>query len=200
MNLPINEHSYFMLGLDDRITEAVPYYTSAEYEIAHSSILLKMPLLFSINLKKEIVTFITKAPPHFVSNINQVIEIACYYYNDWESVVAVTDEFIQTEVLDKVRNSLVVSYDGNTSIAQERLDDIIAQLATALVEFITTIIDVLSRAGVPGIEDYGSAYRLDCVHDSGDIYFRLHTPEQVRAELEGRLFQINTVAKYFKGK
>jgi hypothetical protein len=195
---PINNTSYFTLGLDDSITQKVPCYTLEEYTATYPNILLTMPVLFSLNLKNEIETFVTKAPPHFVTDIKQVIDMACYYYNDWESVVAVTDDYIQTDVLEKVRYAIAADCLGDAVLAQKRLDDIIADLATALVEFITSIIGVLSRARSPGVMDCGSAFRLDNVHESGDVYFQLRSPTQLQAEMEGRGFMVSSAADFLR--
>lgn len=196
---PVMDDRYFTLGTDNNILQNVLLYEATQYEQAYPGLCFSKPEMFSINLQDEIAHFITKAPPMFEVNVDCVIELACYYYCDWDSVVAVTDEFIHADVLNKVRTNLI-SAQYDLAHAEELLQDHIVMLSEALQRFIGVIIGVLSRMGAPAIMDYGSCYRLENITDNGDVYFRLRNPTQVYAELEGEEVEERQHCGNFKGR
>lgn len=187
MFLQITDNRYFTLGVDDILSQNLDAYDVEQYEREYPRISSTMPELFSINLKEEIENFITKAPPQFKITIEQVIELACYYYSDWETMVAVIDEFIQIEVLFEAKKNLILTsldIDRDTLI----LEELMGMLSEALTNFIGIIIGMLTRAGIPAIAEYGCCCRLENIDDYGNVYFRLCNPSQVYAELEGGLY------------
>lgn len=184
MFIPVTDNRYFTLGVDNLLLEQVSVYTADEYELAYPLISSSMPNIFSANLRDEIELFVTSAPPAFKVPIDDLISLSCYYYNDWESVNAVTDDVIKAEAVENLRKSLLrASYDSVT--ADEMLQEQIAMLTEALQRFIGVIVGVLSRAGVPAIMDYGSCYRLSNLDNIGNVYFTIRTPSSVYVELDG---------------
>lgn len=184
MYVHIGDDRYFTSGTDNVILQEIELYDSDQYEREYPRISSTMPEIFCVNLQDEILRFMTTASPQFEIDIEDVIDLACYYYCDWDAVVAVTDEFVNDYVLDKVRKSLVLAqYDVKT--AEDMLQDLIVMLGEALKHFIGIIIGVLSRAGVPAIMDYGSCYRMKYIDNFNNIFFQLRNPPQVYDEISG---------------
>lgn len=184
MPMRITDDRYFTAGTDNAILNEVQLYEPEMYEQSYPFIESTMPAKFSVNLYDEIIEFTTKAPPQFEIVIEEVIDLACYYYCDWDSVVAVTDEFLHIEALERARRSLTLAnYD--VKAAEEILQDMIVMLSDALKRVIGIIVGVLSRANAPAVVDYGSCYRLTGIDPYGNAYFELKNPSVVFATLEG---------------
>lgn len=183
------EDRYFMRGIDHSLLEEVSTYTEYEYEFRYPLIQMSMPQLFSINMLDELNKFMTSVPPHFDVEVEEVIDQACYYYCDWDSVVAVTDEFLNTAIIEEVRVALVQNYES-TVRADNVLQDSIAILSSALQTLIAAVIGVLARIGAPAITDYGCCYRLHRIDNSGNVYFNLMNPSQIFQYLENDICQL----------
>lgn len=196
---PVQDDRYFTAGTDNVILQNIPLYDAEQYEQIYPFLFAVKPEIFSINLRQELGQFIASAPPMFGVNADCVIELACYYYCDWDSVVAVTDEFIQADVINKVRDSLIAAH-YDVAYAENMLQEYISVLSQALTQFIGVVIGVLSRMGAPAIMDYGCCYRLEQIDDNGNVYFRLRNPTVVYAELEGEEVPDRDHCGDFKGK
>ncbi|BAW19132.1 hypothetical protein [Ralstonia phage RP31] len=183
MNVPIGDDRYFMQGVDNLLLSEIPVYSDDEYELRWPLIQLSYPQLFSINMLGEMDTFLTSMPQQFEVEIEEAIDLACFYYCDWDSVVAITDEFLNEAIIEEARVGLIRNL-GCAVTAETALQDSMAMLTTALQTFLNSIIGVLSRTGAPAIQDYGCIYRLDHIDDFGNVYFRMMNPSQIFYYLE----------------
>lgn len=179
----MSEGRYFLMGVDPLTLEDVAVYTEDEYEFRWPLIRMSYPEMFSINLFDAMNEFLTSSPQQFDIEIEEAIDLACFYYCDWDSVKAITDDFLNAAVIEEARVSLIRTY-GSSDRADSVLQDSIAVMTSALQAFISTVISVLGRVGAPAIVDYGSCYRLDRISDSGDVYFKMRNPCQVFYYLE----------------
>ena len=181
MSVPITDNRYFTLGVDDALAQEVPCYDSEEYESAFPSLATVLPEMFSLNLKSELEVFLTSSPPQFEVTADRAIDLACYYYSDWETMGVVIDEFIHTEVFQKAEKDMLAVRHLHPEAAAH-LDEAMIILSGALTTFIGVIIGMLTRARVPAITEYGCCYRLENIDDFGNVYFRLRNPSQVFAD------------------
>lgn len=184
MFIPITDNRYFTLGVDEELSLKVDAYDPEQYEREYPRISSTMPELFSLNLIGELETFITSAPPQFEVTAERAIELACYYYSDWDTMVVVIDEFIHTEVFFKAEKDTVAARHISPEAAA-RLEEAMVTLSVALTNFIGVIIGMLTRARIPAITEYGCCYRLEDIDDNGNVFFRLQNPSQVYADLNG---------------
>lgn len=184
MYIPVSDDRYFTSGTDNNLLQEIPLYEPEQYEEIYAKLSTIMPEMFSINLKEEIMEFTTTAPIQFEIAVDHVIDLACYYYCDWDSVVAVTDEFLHAEIKNKVMRSLTLAH-YDTASADAMMQDLIVMLSEALQKFINAIIGVLSRTSAPAIMEYGCCYRLNNIDHFGNVFFILKNPTQVYSELEG---------------
>lgn len=187
MSIPITDNRYFTLGVDDELARSLDIFDPQEYEREYIRMSIEMPELFSLNLKEEIEILITTSPPRFRVDPDRAIELACYYYSDWNTMVTVIDEFIQTELYMRAEKELILSQDCTPEVI-EKLDEEAILVSGALTRFIGVIIGLLTRAGAPAITEYGCCYRLENIDDFGNVFFRLRNPSQVYADLCGGVY------------
>ena len=184
MSVPITDNRYFTLGVAEDLAPEIPCYDSGEYESAFPSLSTVLPEMFSLNLKNELEVFITTVPPQFEVTADRAIDLACYYYSDWETMVVVIDEFIHTEVFHKAEKEILAARISQPE-AVARLENDMMVLSGALTTFIGVIIGMLTRARIPAIAEYGCCYRLENIDDYGNVFFRLRNPSQVFADQYG---------------
>jgi hypothetical protein len=189
MMIPIRDKRYFMGGVNSLILQATRVLTAEEYERIFPQIESSYPTLMSINMRDAMETFITNAPPSFNVTVDDVFDCSCFFYSDWDSIVAVTDEFIQAQGVEDVRRWLL-QVDPDPEVAEARLQDLILMLDAALKNLISTIIGVLSRANAPAIIDYGCCYRLNSIRNDGTVVFQLSNPSVVYQDIEDDVIAI----------
>lgn len=178
MYVPITDNRYFTCGVDSTLFESTPLYEANEYEGMYLWMISHMPAIFSLNLRQEISQFIIAVPPAFNITIHEVIDVACYYYADWDSPVIATDDFIDQQIVHSLREGLLLS--GIPPLMVEReVDRQVEMLSETLRNFIGMIIGVLSRCDVPAVVDFGSVYRLDNIDVHGNAFFKITPPEVV---------------------
>lgn len=184
MSVPITDNRYFTLGVDEELSTKIEAYDPEVYEREYPRISTQLPEMFSINLKGEMEVFITSSPPQFEVTVNRAIDLACYYYSDWDTMVVVMDEFIHTEVFHKAEKDTLAARHASPEAAA-RLEEAMIALSEALTAFVGVIIGMLTRARIPAITEYGCCYRLENIDDYGNVFFRLRNPSQVYADLNG---------------
>lgn len=183
MNVPIGDDRFFLMGVDRDILHRTDHYLADEYERAFPLIETTYPRAFSINLRDDIVAFLTSAPPAFKVTVDEVIDLACFYYSDWDSIVAVADEFIQAQTIEDIRQSLRLA--GLCTMAvEQQTQTLVIMLSDALKRFLGVIIGMLSRTNAPMIADYGCCYRVGAMFDDGTVLFQLSNPSVVYAYIE----------------
>lgn len=185
--IPINDDRFFIGGLDSLIMQSIPTYEEEEYRVLYPEIQRRLFNTFSINMQEAIVEFITTVSPLLHVDIKDVIDLACFYYNDMDSVVSIVDEFVDEKTTNDILNELILAH-YDVQAANQLLEAQIAMLTDALRPFIDLITGVLSRAGVPAIFNYGSCYRLFNIDDSYNVYFTIRNPDSVYEELFGSDF------------
>lgn len=186
MYVPIKDDRYFTLGIDSNLFQSTPLYEADEYEGMFLLTISHMPAIFSLNLRQEISQFAISVPPAFNITIHEVIDVACYYYADWDSPVIATDDFIDQQIVHSLREGLISA--GIPSIMVENeVDRQIEMLSETLRNFIGMIIGVLSRCDVPAIVDFGSAYRLESIDECGNVFFKITPPEAVYQAIEDNI-------------
>lgn len=181
--VPFGDNRYFTAGADNALMQNTELYEVDNYDLMFGMIAQSYPNTICINLREEMDQFLASAPPVFDIKIEEIIELACFYYCDWDSVVAVTDEFLQAQTIEDLRQELA-KHIADENALQERVNDTIAVLSQALQRFIGVVIGVLTRANAPAIVDYGCCYRLESIWDNGTVFFQLCNPARVRANLE----------------
>lgn len=184
MIIPNGDDRYFTMGVDQGLFDFIPIYTCDEYELHHPRLVERMPFQFCITLREEIIRFVTSVPPMLPVEVPDVIDLACFYYCDWESVVAVTDEFVSSRDLEGLREGLRLARADPRRI-DEQIQEQLIMLTAALQKLIGAIIGVLQRALCPAVMDYGCVYRLADLRDDGLVVFQLANPTQVFGALEG---------------
>jgi hypothetical protein len=183
MIVPNGDDRYFTMGVDQGLFDFIPIYAVEEYDEHYPRILQRMPERFSITLREEIVRFVTSVPPSLHVEVADVIDLACYYYCDWESVVAVTDEFLSSRDLESLRQDLRVALSDPKRI-EEQIQEQLIMLTGALQKLIGTVISVLQRFMSPAVSDFGSVYRLADIWDNGLVVFQMCNPTQIHGALE----------------
>jgi hypothetical protein len=185
MFVPITDDRLHTLGVDENKLHEVPFYEDCEYEQAYPILNRLLPEMFSVNLKGPIEQFLAKIPPTFGVTVHEVIDLACYYYSDWDSVVAVTDEFIHVGALQEIRKNMVLAH-YDTVTAEAEIQRCIDMLSEAVRELINIVVGMLSRNNVPAIMDFGSSYKLARIDDFGNAYFSMATPSAVYDAVENQ--------------
>lgn len=183
MYIPITDDRYFTAGTDHEVLFDTPFYTSEEYDEVYPTLVETMPGIFSVNLKEAMTKFATSSPPAFGVSLEEVIELACYYYADWDSVVAVTDELVRTETTHELRKSLTAVF-LDVQAAEHELQNQLAMLTESLRDFINIVVGVLSRSNIPSIMDFGCCYRFYQIDNAGNVYFKIAVPEVVYKTVE----------------
>lgn len=178
MYVPFENTRYHTLGSDSKLLEKTALYSDKEYELAYPFILRTKPALFSLNLRDEIAQFLTTAPPAFNATVHEVIDVACYYYSDWDSPMVVTDEFIDDQVLTSMRLQMAL-LPYTPQEAEDAVQFQIQMLSEALRTFISVIVGALARYGSAAVEDFGSIYRLDNIDEAGNVFFKIIPPDAV---------------------
>lgn len=184
MFVPIQDERLFVQTPDTKLFTSTPFYTADEYDLEYPLIVTRKPEMFSINLKNEIMEFMTSCPPGFKAQVQEIIDFGCYYYSDWDSAhMAVLDEFIEVGAADDVRKELTLGlYDAFE--AEKELQRQLEMLSEALKKFLTVILGVLAHCDTPAIENFGSCYRLHHIDDLGNAYFKMEIPSRVYDEIE----------------
>ena len=177
------ETRFFTLGVDENILKNTGFYTDEEYDAIYPLISNNMPEMFSINLREQIVQFGTTRPPQFNISVHEVIDLACHYYADGDSIRAVTDEFVNDQALAIMRLQLGKTYLDPRTVEQV-LHSQIEMLGEAIKDVISVVISALSRFNVPAVEDFGSVYRLTNIDDIGNAFFQLQSPDIVSALIQ----------------
>lgn len=189
MAFPITDNRYFTLGVDNELSKIIDVYDPETYEREYPRISTQFPDMFSLNLKSEMEVLVTSSPQQFEVTAERAIELACYYYSDWDTMIVVIDEFIHTEIFHKAEKDTIALRHIDAEAAA-RLEEAMIMLSEALTTFIGVIIGLLTRARIPAISEYGCCYRLENIDDYGNVYFRLCNPSQVYIELEGRDYHV----------
>lgn len=178
MYVTINDDRLHTLGVDNNLLTSVPFYEDCEYEQMYPLLSVTLPEMFSVNLRDAIGQFLSQVNPAFGVTVHEIIDLACYYYSDWDSVVAVTDEFLHVGAIGEMRKHMNAAlYD--TIAGEIEMQRQIDMLSDAVKQFIGIIIGVLSRNNVPAIMDYGSCYKLTHIDDFGNVYFKMSVPSAV---------------------
>lgn len=177
------ETRFFTLGVDDKILQSTGFYNDEEYEAIYPFISNNMPEMFSINLREQIIQFGTTRPPQFNISVQEVIDLACYYYSDTDSIRAVTDEFVDDQALAVIRLQLTKTH-ADPRTVERILHSQIEMLGEAIKDVISVVISTLSRFGVAAVEDFGSVYRLTNIDDIGNAFFQLQSPDIVTALIQ----------------
>lgn len=188
MYVAIEDDRYHLQGVDHLKMSNAKVYTDEEYALYYGMLRTSYPDMFSINLFKQMNELLSTVDLAFDIQLEEVIDFACYYYCDWESVVAITDEFISAQCIQDLHSSLLKGLEDPVK-ASVALAEFVGILNSALQKFITDIISVLSRTSAPAIIDYGCCYRLDGIDDHGNVFFKLQTPDQVYEYLDSEACQ-----------
>jgi hypothetical protein len=195
--VPIKDDRYFTLGVDSNLFESTSLYEANEYEGMYRLTISHMPAIFSINLRHEISQFVISVPPAFDITMHEVIDVACYYYADWDSPVIATDDFIDQQVVHSLREGLLVA--GIPPLMVEReVDRQVEMLSETLKNFIGMIIGILTRCDVPAIVDFGSAYRLERIDECGNVFFKITPPEVVYQAIEDNIHATRAATQQHK--
>lgn len=168
---PQSEDDYFRSGINNLILSEMPVYSPGEV-FKNSRLLSNVPQLLTINLSRELSNLHTCLHPELNMDIEDIINMACYYYCDWDSVVAVMDEIISPEQNKKLQDMLVYS-------SQEAYDNVMAVMTGGVTQFVAVIIGFLSKANSPAIMNYGSIYRLHSISTSGLVAFLRSSNEDI---------------------
>lgn len=185
MLLPFHDNNFFTQGVDYGIMQNVPFYSFEEYESVFLSLLSSSPELISINLRDAILKLSTSYSPTFTVSTHEIIDIACQYYADYDSINAVTDEFVNDQLIASLKLHLKALYQQATNEEIEKQIQLeIDMFSESVKEFMAVIVGALSRYNVPIVEDFGSVYRLTNIDEFGNVFFQLAAPNEIHSVLE----------------
>ena len=193
MYVPFETTRYFTQGTNHALLLETPFYTEDEYSNVFQLLSSNVPEMFSINLREQIVQYGTTIPPQFNVSIHEVIDLACYYYSDWDCIRAVTDEFVDDQALALLRSQLSKSYSEPKAL-EAALQFHIEMLSEAVRDIINVVIGVLCRFNVAAVEDFGSIYRLTNIDDTGNVFFQIQSPDVVSAHIQENV-KLNKLAR-----
>jgi hypothetical protein len=178
MPFPITDDRLHTLGVNLDILHEVPFYEDCEYEQVYPVLSATLPEIFSVNLFKELSQFVSQVLPIWGVTAYEIIDLACFYYSDWDSILLATEDFISAGAMYEVRQNMIAAH-YDLVVAEAEIQRQLDMLKEASRELIDIVVGALSRNNVPAIVNFGSSYKLHNIDDFGNVYFKMVTPQAV---------------------
>lgn len=141
------------------------------------------PIVFSINLQTELLNLFSSVPPSVTVEVGDIIDFACYIYDDLESHFSPIDEFLDATDINTLRTTLSsATYD--VTEASKLTDEVLEVFNSGLIAFIRIITGILQKTCAPSVVNYGSVYRFDTADHFGNVFFRIRNAQDITNELE----------------